>query len=172
MTYFIIFILILAVQRISELFLSKKNENYLKYQGALEYDKEGYKYIVLMHNLFFISLVFEFFLLHRHLNKYWAILFIIFICTQGLRYWAIFTLGKRWCTKILVLKVTELIQKGPYKYFKHPNYIAVILEFAAIPLLFSCYFTTIIFSTLNLIAIRRRIRIEEQALGITKTTNI
>lgn len=166
MIYFIVFIIILAAQRITELFLSKKNEVYLKSKGGIEYDIEGYKYIVLMHNLFFISLVLEFLLLHRQLNQYWVILLIIFLYTQGLRYWAIFSLGKRWCTKILVLKDSDLIKTGPYQYFNHPNYIAVIIEIAVIPLIFSCYFTAFIFSILNLIILRRRIRLEEKALQI------
>ncbi len=166
MIYFIISIILLTVQRISELILSKRNENYLRSNGAIEYDKEGYKYIVIMHNLFFISFILEFILLERHVNEYWIILLIIFICTQGLRYLTIFSLGKRWCTKILVLKDTDLITSGPYKYFKHPNYIAVIIEFAVIPLLFSCYYTAILFSLLNLIVLRRRIRLEEDALNI------
>ena len=166
MTFFIIFITVVIVQRISELILAKNNEKYLKSNGAIEYDKKGYKYIVLMHNLFFVSLIMEFFFLQRELNQYWQMLLIIFICTQLLRYWAIFTLGKRWNTKILVLPNTELIRSGVYKYLKHPNYIAVIIEIAVIPLLFSCYFTAIGFSILNLIVVRRRIQIEEEALNI------
>ena len=166
MTYFIIFISIIVIQRISELILSKRNEKYLKSQGAIEHDKEGYKYIVLMHNLFFVSLILEFVFLERHLNPYWQILLIIFICTQMLRYWAIFTLGKRWNTKILVLPNTEPIKSGLYKHLKHPNYIAVIIEIGVIPLLFSCYNTAIVFSVLNLIVLRRRIMIEEKAVHI------
>ncbi|NIP39569.1 MAG: hypothetical protein GWO07_14705 [Candidatus Dadabacteria bacterium] len=166
MTYFIIFISIIIVQRISELILSKRNENYLKSQGAIENDKGGYKYIILMHNLFFISLIAEFIFIKRRPSEYWIILLIIFICTQGLRYWAIFSLGKRWCTKIFVLSDSDLIKSGPYKYFKHPNYIAVIIELAIIPLLFSCYYTAIIFSILNIIVLRRRIILEEHALNI------
>ena len=166
MIYFIIFISLLVIQRISELFLSKRNENYLRSNGALEYDKEGYKYIVIMHNLFFLSLITEYFLLQRELNDYWLILLLVFIITQLLRYWAIFSLGKRWNTKILVLPSSNLIQSGPYKYFRHPNYIAVIIELAVIPLLFSCYYTATIFSVMNLIVITRRIRLEEKALNI------
>jgi len=166
MTFFIIFITVVIVQRISELILAKNNEKYLKSNGAIEYDKRGYKYIVLMHNLFFISVITEFVFLGRQLNEYWQVLLTIFICTQLLRYWAIFTLGKRWNTKILVLPNTQLISYGPYKYLKHPNYIAVIIELAVIPLLFSCYYTAIIFSILNLIVLQRRIRIEEEALNI------
>jgi len=166
MTFFIIFITVVIVQRISELILSKRNEKYLKSHGAVEHDKKGYKYIVLMHNLFFISVITEFVFLERQLNEYWKVLLIIFICTQLLRYWAIFTLGKRWNTMILVLPNTELINTGPYKYLKHPNYITVIIEIAVIPLLFSCYYTAVVFSILNLIVLKRRIRIEEEALNI------
>jgi len=166
MTFFIIFITVVIVQRISELILAKKNERYLKSNGAIEYDKKGYKYIVLMHNLFFISVITEFLFMERQINEYCKILLIIFICTQLLRYWAIFTLGKRWNTKILVLPNTEPIRSGVYKYLKHPNYIAVIIEIAIIPLLFSCYYTAVVFSILNLIVLKRRIRIEEEALNI------
>lgn len=164
MIYFIVFISLIIIQRISELILSKRNENYLRSKGAVEHDKDGYKYIVLMHNLFFVSFIVEFIFLQRQLNPYWQILLIIFICIQLLRYWAIFTLGKRWNTKILVLPDTELIISGPYKYLKHPNYVAVIIEIAVIPLLFSCYFAAIIFSVLNLIVLKRRIKIEEEVL--------
>jgi len=166
MTFFIIFITVVIVQRISELILAKNNEQYLKSNGAIEYDKKGYKYIVLMHNVFFISVITEFLSLERHLNEYWKVLIIIFICMQMLRYWAIFSLGKRWNTKILVLPNTEPIRSGLYKYLKHPNYIAVIIEIGVIPLLFSCYYTAIVFSILNLIVLKRRIRIEEEALNI------
>jgi len=166
MTFFIIFLSIIIIQRICELILSKRNENYLRSIGAVEYDKKGYKYIVLMHNLFFISVITEFVLLERQLNEYWKVLLIIFICTQLLRYCAIFSLGKRWNTKILVLLNTEPIRSGPYKYLKHPNYVAVIIEIAIIPLLFSCYYTAIVFSILNLMILKRRIRIEEEALKI------
>ena len=166
MTFFIIFITVVIVQRISELILAKKNENYLRCRGAVEYDKWGYKYIVLMHILFFISVITEFVFLGRQLNEYWKVLLIIFICTQLLRYWAIFTLGRRWNIKILVLPNSEPIRSGVYKYLKHPNYIAVIIEIAVIPLLLSCYYTAIVFSILNLIVLKRRIRIEEKALKI------
>ncbi len=166
MTFFIIFITVVIVQRICELILSKRNENHLISKGAVEYDKKGYKYIVLMHNLFFVSLVLEFIVLHRELSTFWEVLLIIFIFTQFLRYWAIFSFGKRWNTKILVLPNTKPIRSGLYKHLKHPNYMAVIIEIAVIPLLFSCYYTAIVFSILNLIVLQRRIRIEEEALNI------
>lgn len=163
MKFFLIFILVVIIQRIIELNISQRNERYLRSINATEYDKDGYMYIVTLHVLFFISIFIEYFLLDRGLNKLWIILIVIFILTQFLRYWAITTLGYRWCTKIMVLKESELINTGPYKYLNHPNYVAVVIEIATIPLLFSCYYTALIFSMLNLLVLRRRIKIEEKA---------
>ncbi len=165
-TIFIMFYIFLVFQRQIELFVAKRNEQIVRKEGAVEYDKDGYKYIVLLHMGFFISLLAEHFLFKTQFNGYSTIFFAIFIFTQLLRYWAIISLGKYWNTKILVVPGLNLIKKGPYKFMRHPNYIAVIIEIAVIPLIFSCYITAIVFSLLNLITLRRRIKLEEKALNI------
>jgi methyltransferase len=164
MIFFWIFFAFLISQRILELFLAKRNEQIVKSKGALEFDRDGYSYIVVMHVAFFISLVLENFLLERELNRFWVLFFLIFLIAQLLRYWAIYSLGVYWNTKVLVVPGAELTTKGPYRYLKHPNYVAVVVEIAVIPLIFSCYFTSILFSITNLILVRRRIGIEESAL--------
>ncbi len=166
MSLFWIFIVILIIQRLSELILAKRNEKHVRSLGAREYDAEGYKVIVLMHIGFFVSLIAEYILLGRTLNPYWLPLIILFLLTQLLRYWAISALGYYWNTKILVTPGSSAITRGPYKYLKHPNYIAVVVEIAVIPLIFSCYITAVIFTILNLIVLKRRIKIEEKALSI------
>lgn len=166
MSYFAAFYIFLIVQRVSELFLAKRNEAATRKLGAVEYDREGYKYIVLLHTGFIICLLAEKLLLDRQLNSFSLLLFIIFVLTQILRYWALSSLGIYWNTRILVVPNLNLVKKGPYKYIKHPNYLAVITEIAVIPLIFSCYLTAIVFTILNLVTLRRRIRIEEKALGI------
>jgi methyltransferase len=164
MIFFWIFFALLVSQRFLELLLAKRNEQIVKSKGALEFDRDGYKYIVATHVAFLISLVLERFSLQRELNKFWVVFLLIFLIAQILRYWAISSLGVYWNTKVLVVPGSELVSTGPYKYFKHPNYIAVIAEIAVIPLIFSCYLTSILFSIVNLILIRRRIKIEENAL--------
>lgn len=164
MIFFWIFFAFLVSQRFVELLLAKRNEQIVKSKGALEFDRDGYKYIVGTHVAFFISLVLEKFLLQRELNKFWVVYLLIFLIAQTLRYWAISSLGVNWNTKVLVVPGSERVSTGPYKYFKHPNYIAVIAEIAVIPLIFSCYITAILFSMINLILVRRRIEIEENAL--------
>jgi len=164
MIFFWIFLIIIFLQRFVELLYARRNERILKSRGAIEFDRKGYLFIVLMHISFFISLVSEKILLHRELNEYWIVFFFIFLLAQLLRYWSIITLGIFWNTKVLVLPNHELVCNGPYKYIPHPNYIAVISEIAVIPLIFSCYITAAVFSVLNLVLLIRRIQIEEGAL--------
>src|SRR3972149_1693182 len=163
--FFYIFLLFIVLQRLAELVYAKRNEKYLLLRGAVEYDKKGYKLIVIMHTCFFISLILEKIYFKRELSEYWIIFLIIFAAAQMLRYLAIVSLGKFWNTKIIVLSGSSLIKKGPYSFLKHPNYIAVITEIFVIPLVFSCYITCIFFSILNIFVIIRRIKIEEAALG-------
>lgn len=163
---FFFFLIILAIQRISELLYARKNEQILREKGAVEYDRSGYTLIVMMHILFFASLVAEKIYLDRTYNSLSFIFLIIFVLTQLLRYWAISSLGVFWNTRIIVLPNARLVTRGPYKYLRHPNYLAVAIEIAIIPLIFSCYLTAIVFSIINYVLLRRRIVIEEKALNI------
>jgi methyltransferase len=162
--FFYIIVGLVIIQRLVELVIAKKNEKKSLAAGGIEYDKKGYSGIVIMHVMFFISLFAEYFYFEHTLNKFWIIFLILFIAAQGLRYWAIISLGNLWNTRIIIVPGSKLVHSGPYKYFKHPNYMAVITELAVLPLMFSCFFTTIIFSAANLLLLKRRIAIEENAL--------
>lgn len=168
--FFLIFIIFVITQRLAELVIAKRNEKRLFSLGAVEYDKAGYKVIVLMHTLFFISLISEYYLLQNGegLSAFWLPLFLFFIFTQFIRYWALASLGKYWNTRIIIFAGSPRIRKGPYKYLDHPNYAAVITELLVIPLMFDCYITAIVFSAANLFVLKRRIRIENQALAHLK----
>jgi methyltransferase len=164
MTLFVIFVSAVIVQRFAELIIARRNASKMFSLGAVEHDKKGYKYIVIMHISFFIALILEFVFLNRNINPFFPYLLIIFLLAQFLRYWVITTLGVYWNTRIIVLKGGKPVYSGPYKFLKHPNYIAVAAELAVIPLLFSCYFTSLLFTVLNLIVLKRRIKIETAAL--------
>lgn len=164
MIFFSIFFAFVISQRALELVLAKRNERLVKSKGALEFDRNGYKYIVAMHVAFFISLALEEFSFQRGLNRFWVLFLIMFFIAQVIRYWAIASLGVHWNTKVLIVPGFQRVIRGPYKYVEHPNYVAVVVEIAVIPLIFSCYITSILFSMINLILVRRRIEIEESAL--------
>ncbi|HRE11373.1 MAG TPA: isoprenylcysteine carboxylmethyltransferase family protein [Ignavibacteria bacterium] len=152
------------LQRLVELVIAKRNERVSLKAGGKVYDRKGYSVIVIMHVFFFISLIAEYLYFERTLNKYWIVFLVLFIAAQALRYWAIISLGSQWNTRIIIVPGLKLVKHGPFKYFRHPNYMAVITELAVLPLIFSCFYTAVIFSTLNLLLLKRRIEIEEKAL--------
>ena len=165
MSPFAAFLLFVVLQRLGELLLARRNERWLRRcRNGVEYDSEGYKVVVLLHVGFLSSLVLEKVLAAKVLHPAWPLLAILFAAAQLLRYWAILSLGRSWNTKILVPTPPVVIRRGPYRYMNHPNYVAVAVEIAVIPLLFSCYVTAVVFSVLNALVLTRRIRIEERLL--------
>lgn len=164
--FFALFIAFVIIQRLIELAMAKSNEKWSKNQGAIEFGSEHYKYIITLHVLFFISLIIEYWL-DPELIDGWPAILAIFLCAQILRYWSIFSLGKHWNTKILVIPDAPPVRKGPYRYMKHPNYFVVAIELITIPLMFGAYVTAFVFSVLNFILLYFiRIPKEEQALQL------
>jgi methyltransferase len=87
------------------------------------------------------------------------------LLAQALRYWAVSTLGPRWNTRVIVLPEAPPVTGGPYRFLRHPNYLAVVLELAAVPLIHGAWLTALCFSLANAALLTWRIRVEEQALG-------
>lgn len=163
--YLSIFIF-LVFQRIFELLFAKSNERYQKKKGAIEINDPYYKAIVITHVLFFICLLTESYFTHYWLKPISIYIFIIFVILQFFRLWCIFSLGRYWNTKIIVLPNSHLVSKGPYKWIKHPNYIIVGLEFITIPILFHAYTTAVIFTFAHYLLMRKRIPMENEALKL------
>jgi methyltransferase len=164
MIIFSIFISVMIVQRLLELVIARRNERWMKSQGAIEFGMKHYQYIVLMHSFFFAVLLFEKITFSRELSSFWPLLAAVFVCAQLIRVWAIFSLGSYWNTKIIVLPDVEVVRKGPYRYIKHPNYLVVSLELLVVPLLFGAYITAVLFTLLNILMLSIRIPAEEKAL--------
>ena len=159
---FVLFISFIILLRIGELILSKRNERWLVKNGAIEFGKKHYPYIVSLHILFFISLIFEY--SRQQTSSYNILLIIVYILLVAFKTWVILSLGKFWNTKIFHIQNISLIKKGPYKYFKHPNYAVVIAEIAVIPLAFYLYFTAIAFTLINMVMLYVRIKEENKVL--------
>jgi methyltransferase len=90
---------------------------------------------------------------------------LVLAAAQGLRWWAILSLRERWTTSVVTLPSAAPIVTGPYRYLRHPNYLAVVLELAAVPLVFGSWRTALAFTALNGIVLSVRIAVEERALG-------
>ncbi|KYD09210.1 hypothetical protein MXL46_01305 [Heyndrickxia sporothermodurans] len=167
--FFYLLLVIIIIQRCVELFIAKKNERFLKDQGAKEYGRKHYLFMVMMHICFFVSLLVEVTFFAKSLSSLWPIWFSLFLLTQIGRVWVIQSLGTFWNTKIIVLPEATIVSKGPYKYIKHPNYLIVTTELLVIPLMFNAYFTLVCFFILNQLILAIRIPYEERVL--LKETN-
>jgi methyltransferase len=161
---FLIFISGMIIQRLLELVIARRNEKWMKEQGAREFGLKHYQFIVLMHSLFFGVLLFEKITFSRELSAFWPLLAVLFFCTQLIRIWAITSLGRYWNTKIIVLPNVEVVRRGPYRFIKHPNYLVVSIELLIVPLMFGAYITAGLFTILNILMLSIRIPAEEKAL--------
>src|ERR1035437_2528419 len=152
---FVLFISFVILFRIGELLLSKRNEKWLIQNGAVEYGKNHYPFIVTLHALFISSLIIEYSI--QKTVSYNIFLIVLYFILIAIKISVIFSLGKFWNTKIYHIYNIPLVRKGLYKYLKHPNYMIVIAEIAVIPLAFHLYYSVIIFSILNAIMLFVRI---------------
>ena len=168
MGLFIAVMSFLIIQRLIELSISSRNVRALIKDGGVEYGREHYKYIVAMHSLFIISIITEYFLrdYYGKMNDISYLFLVFFIFLQGMRVWVITSLGKFWNTRIVRIPGSKLVQKGPYKFLKHPNYAVVSLEIFCLPMIFGLYYTAVIFTILNGLILYVRIKEENNALKI------
>ncbi len=89
---------------------------------------------------------------------------VTLIAGQGLRYAALLSLGWRWTVRVMTIPGLPPVRNGIYRYLRHPNYLGVVLEILAVPLLHSAYVTAIVFSLANMLLLTARIRTEDRAL--------
>ncbi len=162
--YFIIFIILFIVQRLSELYIARRNEKWLLGEGAVQYGQEHYPFIVALHTLFIVSIIVEYLL--RGLPPISWVFLGAFLVVLSFKFWALSSLGKYWNTKIYRIPGVYPVKKGPYKFLKHPNYMEVVCEIAIIPLVFHLYYTAIIFTILNAVMLTVRITVENKVWSV------
>lgn len=163
--WFAMVMIFVVLQRLVELIIAKKNADYAKSLGGYELGKKQYPWLVLMHGAFLCSLVIETILRRNYLFFPVPIFFSVFLLAQILRIWVLFSLGKMWNTRIVIIPGSAPVTWGPYRYMRHPNYLVVILEIVTLPLAFGAVYTAMIFSIINIILLMMRIRVEEEGLN-------
>ncbi|MGZ6162470.1 MAG: isoprenylcysteine carboxyl methyltransferase family protein [Myxococcaceae bacterium] len=159
-------LLLVALERVVELVLSARNARLARARGGVETGQGHYPVMAVFHGLFLVACALEVVLLRRPFPGApgWVALGVV-LGAQALRYWAIATLGWRWNTRIVVVPGTTPVTAGPYRWVRHPNYVAVIAEMIALPLVHGAWLTALVFSVGNALLLRVRIRAEERALG-------
>jgi methyltransferase len=157
-------VMLVAVQRLLELWYSRRNERRLRARGAVERGDGHYPVIVAIHSLWLVSTLVEGLLRGPEPPAWWPVPLVAFLLVQPLRYWAILSLGENWNTRVLVVPGGKLVRRGPYRYIPHPNYIVVAVEILTFPLIFGAWVTAVVFSLLNAALLYVRIRTENRAL--------
>lgn len=157
----------IALQRLAELALSKSNARWLLAHGARLIQNDRMRWFTLLHSCFLLALLSEYMLTRSYDLPLAQWPLIALLCAQALRYWSIATLGRRWNVRVYILPDAQLITGGPYRFLRHPNYLAVTTELIALPLCLHAYLTCIVFSVASAFLQSQRVRIEEQALRET-----
>ena len=168
------FVAALGLQRLFELRLSQHNERRMRQRGGREHAPETYRWIVALHVAWFAAMLLEVFAgRNKFRPRVAASAFGVFAAGQALRLTAIRTLGWRWSTRVMTVPGPEgaRVQRGIYRYIRHPNYLGVELEILAVPLVHSAYLTSAVFGVANAWLLRDRIHIEEQALDTYSRDN-
>ena len=163
---FTILILLVSGERIVELIISKRNLRWSFNQGGIEFGRSHYKYMVVIHVGLLGGCLIETWLTRPEFRPLlsWT-MFALAMGSQALRWWCILTLGKRWNTLVVIIPGLPVITNGPYKWLKHPNYLAVVIEGIALPMVGFAWRTAIIFTFLNIFVLAARLRVENKALA-------
>jgi len=147
-------------QRLVELCFAHFNASRLRAEGGIEFGAAHYSLVVAMHASWLLGL----WLLGSDwpINAFWL---VVFAFLQVGRVWVIASLGRRWTTRVIVLRGAPRVTRGPYHWFKHPNYLIVALEIAVVPLALRLPVFALVFSIANAALLAYRIRIENEALA-------
>lgn len=157
---------ILALQRLVEMAVARRNTDRLVAKGARVADRDGYAALVAVHVTFFAASLAEAWLAPWSGLGPWSLPGLaLFIAGESLRGWSMLALGARWTTRVVVLPAAPLVARGPYRFLRHPIYVGVSLFLAGFCVAFGLWATLAVVAVLQAFALRLRIRREESALA-------
>lgn len=163
MTAYLVLIAAVALERLAELIVSRRNLAWARSQGGFESGFGHYRFMVVLHTGLLAACVLEAAQRPFIPALGWS-MFVVVVLAQALRWWCISSLGTRWNTRIVVIPGLPLVTSGPYRWLRHPNYVAVVAEGIALPLVHSAWITAITFTVLNAGLLRVRISAENAAM--------
>jgi methyltransferase len=157
---------VVACERVAELIVSGRHARRLLARGGVEYGFGHFPVMIALHVALIAGCVVEPLAAHATFIPAlgWTMLTVT-VAANALRWWCIGTLGSRWTARVIVLPGAPLVRSGPYRWFAHPNYVAVIIEGFALPLTGSAWITACAFTVLNAALLTVRIRCETAALA-------
>jgi methyltransferase len=156
---------LVAAERVVELVVSTRHARWSLAHGGVESGKGHYPFMVVLHLGLLLGCVIEVAVADRPFLPWLGVpMLLLVVAAQALRWWCIATLGRQWTTRVIVVPGMSRVARGPYRWFRHPNYVAVVIEGFALPLVHTAWTTALVFTVLNAFLLRARLRAENQAL--------
>lgn len=164
-TAYIVLVLAVAVQRLAEVRISRRHVRALRAQGAVEHAAHQMPVMVALHAMWLVACLAEPLMWSRPVVPTLSVVaLMLLLAGQTLRLWARRALGSRWTVPIITVPGVPRVTTGPFRYLNHPNYLGVVIEIAALPLVHTAYVTAGVFTLANGLLLTWRIAAEEHAL--------
>lgn len=166
MIWFTWLIVAVGLERLAELVVAKRNAAWAFARGGVESGRRHYVVMVVLHTGLLVGALAEVWLRRPTFVPLlgWT-MFALVLASQALRWWCIATLGRQWNTRVIVAPGLPRVTSGPYRFLSHPNYVAVVVEGVALPLVHSAWITALVFTLCNAVLLSVRIRVENRALA-------
>ncbi|NUW32417.1 hypothetical protein HTZ77_13390 [Nonomuraea sp. SMC257] len=169
MLWYLTLVLLVGLERLAELRIARRNARWSLERGGVVAGQGHYPWMVALHTGLLAGAPLEVALADRPFLPAlgWPMLALV-VAAQALRWWCITALGPRWNTQVIVVPGLPLVTRGPYRFgwLRHPNYVAVVVEGAALPLVHTAWVTALAFTVLNAVLMVVRIRCENTALAM------
>ena len=166
MTPYVLLVVAVGVERLAELVVATRNARWAFAHGGVESGRGHYPVMAAMHTAFLVACIAEVAVADRPFLPWlgWPMLALV-VASQALRWWCVATLGHQWNTRVIVVPGLPLVSAGPYRWLRHPNYVAVVIEVVALPLVHTAWVTALVFTLANAAVLAVRIPVEERALA-------
>jgi methyltransferase len=165
LAFFTVLIALVGLERLAELVVSRRNAAWSLDRGGYETGRGHYPVMVLLHTGLLAGALLEAWVVRPTVSVVLAgSMLVLVLASQALRWWCIATLGRRWNTRVIVVPGLPLVRSGPYRIFSHPNYVAVVVEGFALPLVHAAWITAVVFTVANAALLSVRLRVENAAL--------
>ncbi|WP_224278415.1 isoprenylcysteine carboxyl methyltransferase family protein [Nocardioides lacusdianchii] len=168
---FTVLVALVGLERVAELVVSVRNAAWSKERGGVESGQGHFPFMVVLHTGLLVGALVEAWVRRPDVPSVlaWSMLALV-VASQALRWWCISTLGRRWNTRVIIVPGLPPVTGGPYRLMRHPNYVAVVVEGIALPLVHAAWITALVFTVLNAGLLAVRIRVEDRALATLPRT--
>lgn len=163
--WYLLFVVLVGLERLAELVISKRHQRVMADEGVKKVPEPHFRWMVLVHAGALAAAYAEVAILNRpFVPALAAAMGVVFVLATLLRVWVIRTMRLHWNVEVMASAPLGVVTDGPYRFVRHPNYVAVILELAAIPLIHGAWMTAVVGSLANAWVLAKRLEVEERVL--------